>query len=410
MLLNRDRAYEVMDSHRLDALLVHLPVNVYYFTDHYPLMSPAGWDYLDFALLPRDPQAPAALIVPCLELFSVSGEGCWVESVIAYSAPAGHAAPENGEPAAAPLPLFPRREGGVLSAIERRWLEAWERWGARPAASGLWGVARALRDAGLEGRRIGLDNPGISAWLAETNLGACEFVPARSQLHEIRMIKSQAEIALLKRAATINEAACLAGAAAIHDGGTHAEVETAYMAEMCRRGGRGIYIVSGLAGLPNGVYRRGEPVMVDALGAYRGYHGDIGRTIVIGEPSAEVRRRMRALATGWQAAVERIRPGLLFSELVAGVAETVRAAGFPEFGTPIAHSVGLTHTDDPAPVGAMPGVKPDKPLAENMVINVDMPHVELGWGSVHIEDTVRITADGCEPLTSMQVDLITRPA
>jgi Xaa-Pro aminopeptidase len=37
-------------------------------------------------------------------------------------------------------------------------------------------------------------------------------------------------------------------------------------------------------------------------------------------------------------------------------------------------------------------------LLENMVINVDMPHTEIGWGSVHMEDTVRITATGCERL------------
>jgi Xaa-Pro aminopeptidase len=45
-----------------------------------------------------------------------------------------------------------------------------------------------------------------------------------------------------------------------------------------------------------------------------------------------------------------------------------------------------------------PQTKPDQVLLENMVINVDMPHTEIGWGSVHMEDTVRITADGCERL------------
>ena len=27
-----------------------------------------------------------------------------------------------------------------------------------------------------------------------------------------------------------------------------------------------------------------------------------------------------------------------------------------------------------------------------------MPHTEIGWGSVHMEDTVQITADGCRRL------------
>ena len=50
----------------------------------------------------------------------------------------------------------------------------------------------------------------------------------------------------------------------------------------------------------------------------------------------------------------------------------------------------------------------DPVLEENMVINVDMPFIEVGWGSVHLEDTLLITADGCEPLTSMQMDVIVR--
>ena len=45
-------------------------------------------------------------------------------------------------------------------------------------------------------------------------------------------------------------------------------------------------------------------------------------------------------------------------------------------------------------------------LEEGMVLNVDMPFTEIGWGSVHTEDTVCITSDSYEALTSTDFDII----
>ena len=42
----------------------------------------------------------------------------------------------------------------------------------------------------------------------------------------------------------------------------------------------------------------------------------------------------------------------------------------------------------------------DITLEAGMVLNIDMPFTEIGWGSVHIEDTVHITDAGFESLTS----------
>ena len=71
----------------------------------------------------------------------------------------------------------------------------------------------------------------------------------------------------------------------------------------------------------------------------------------------------------------------------------------------LAQAEAIEHTDDPKPVGAQPGLKPDAVLEPGMVVNVDMPFTEIGWGSVHIEDTVVITAGGCDPLTSLDLRL-----
>ena len=83
----------------------------------------------------------------------------------------------------------------------------------------------------------------------------------------------------------------------------------------------------------------------------------------------------------------------------------IRGAGFPEYRGCVVHSLGLEHTDDPKVAGAQPGLKPDAVLEPGMVVNVDMPYTEIGWGSVHIEDTVVITPQGCDPLTSLDLKL-----
>jgi Xaa-Pro aminopeptidase len=154
----------------------------------------------------------------------------------------------------------------------------------------------------------------------------------------------------------------------------------------------------GLGVLPAGWVRRGEPILLDALGQYRHYHGDFGRCALVGEPSAEHRRRHHAICRGWDVALEVLKPGVRYSEVSRAVGDAVRAAGVPQFRDPIVHGLGLEHTDDPKPACVQPQTKPDQVLAANMVINVDMPHSEIGWGSVHMEDTVRITGGGCERL------------
>jgi Xaa-Pro aminopeptidase len=42
----------------------------------------------------------------------------------------------------------------------------------------------------------------------------------------------------------------------------------------------------------------------------------------------------------------------------------------------------------------------ERELLEGMVINLDVPVLELGWGGVQLEDTVLVTGDGCMLLTN----------
>ena len=417
MLLNKARAYEVMDRHGLDGLVAKENINIYYLSDYWESMTDGGWPFLDFALLPRREEAPAALILPTIKLDRLSELPTWVPNIIAFSdysgrepVAAGAIDGANPEPAAAPWSGWRVRPGALLTAAEQAWLERATSHADRLAATPAWGLRRALVDAGLEGATIGTDDPRVLHWMQDMGCPDITVVDATNIFREIRMVKSADEIELMRRAATNNEAACRAAAAAIYDGAEWPEMEIVFHTELSRLGGRNGHIVGNLGGFREGAIRRGLPMFVDSIGEYQHYFGDFGRSVVLGEGDDELVRRSKAMQAGWEVVCETVRAGVKRSTVIARTIDAVQKAGLPEFFYVSPHSIGLEHTDSPLPYGPdIHGEQSDYTFEENMTINVDLPFTEWGWGSMHLEDTLLVTADGFEPLTSMENDLIVVP-
>lgn len=411
-LLNEERANEILQRESADGLLAARAINSYYLSGYWGAFNTAvGYDGSYFAVYPRREAQAAALVLPALEIRRLETRGgSWMPGIYAYSdardAQSGPASLPDGTPRGSDYTGWPVNGEAELLALERRWVEITARLGHSMSPDARWALARAVKAAGLERATLIVDDARVEGWLAHCGLTGlrCRYAP--QLFNEIRMVKTPAEIDLLRQAARINEAALLAAAAALHEGASWTELENAFMAEMARQGGRGVYLMCGLGELPAGKVRRGEPLFFDALGQYHHYHGDFGRCAVVGEPSAEHRRRHRALCAGWETAAGLLRPGISYSEIARRVGAAVRAAGLREFRDPVVHGLGLEHTDDPKPECVQPQTKSDQVLIEGMVINVDMPHTEIGWGSVHMEDTVRITADGCERLGTADFGLL----
>lgn len=406
MLANKSRADEIMDREGLDALVAVSPRNSYYLSDYWGLFNtPGGYDAAYMAVVPSG-ERPGALIMPALEIRRLETKGgTWLPQVFAYSAADGDAVFDDGTPKGVDYAGWSARPDAELGELEQRWVEIVRRLGSQMSADAFWALTRAVKAAGVQSGRIGTDDPRVGDWLAACGLNQvdCRYQP--QLFNEIRLIKTDREIELMTRAALANEAALLAAVAAMHDDATWGELEGVYLAAMANQGGRGIYLTCGVGELPAGKVRRGEPVMFDALGQVDHYHGDFGRCGVVGEPSAEHRRRHHAICVGWDVAQEWLKPGVRYSELAAAVSKAVRKEGIPNFRDPVVHSLGLEHTDDPKPPGVQPQTKPDQVLQTGMVVNVDMPHTEIGWGSVHMEDTVKITANGFERLGTADFSL-----
>ena len=405
-LINHPRAREIMAAENIDGIVAALPINVYYLSGYWGLlMSAERFDAAFFAVLPARDDQPAALVLPSMELRRlVSTGGTWMPETFIYTSPDG----EFDQIAVEGLPYggWPVRPEAELTALERQWIEATQQHSGRVSGNALGALVRAVRAAGLECGTVVSDDPRVGAWLQQAGLKKLECRVDAGVFNNIRAVKTQAELELMRTAARINEQSARQAAAAFRDGATWREIEIAYFSAMAAAGGAGSYLMCGAGGPPTGHIRRNEPMFLDALGTYEHYHGDFGRCVVLGEPSDLMKQRHRALCAGWEAVQPLLKPGARYSELADAAVDAVRRNGLPEFVYATPHSLGLEHTDDPKAAGVQQGMTSDVVLEAGMVLNIDMPFTEIGWGSVHVEDTVHITANGYEALTSPDLDII----
>ena len=137
-------------------------------------------------------------------------------------------------------------------------------------------------------------------------------------LRAVRRKKSSAEIDALAHAARIGDIGLKAVADNFQPGMTHAEVYAEAMYAKLRAGGE----VAGIAqavqpGWPQSTHllpsRRqiseGEPFAVDIAGVYKRYHANIDRTMIWGEPSAELLRMHASARTALEILCETAKAG-----------------------------------------------------------------------------------------------------
>jgi Xaa-Pro aminopeptidase len=430
MLLNRERANRIMDAQGLDGLVAAFPENIYYLSDYWGPMFLMSRNYTLYAFLPRDENRPAALIMPGTGVYHLEHVPTWMPNVATYiTRIAPQAIPprdyefsteeieETGgdQPvtqaslANAPLTPYPTRAGAEMAPRDRQLLNryAMHRGGAQATATRA--LAGAIQAAGMEKGRIGFDDPRVCGWLHAIGLEGIVGSDALNVFKRIRMVKSEAEIDLLKIAGRMSEAAVDAVIERMEIGMSLDEIGHIHALSLAEQGGRSEWIIANIRGLATGNVEPNELIKLDSVGTWKQYRGDVGRSVFFGEPTAEMLKRFDAVGRGLQIAYDNIRPGKSFKEIVDLTLKTVHDEGFPGFVIAGPHSVGLEHTDHPVSVGAeMPGHH-SLAFEENMVFTLDMPYHEFGWGTTHVEDMMIVRKDGCEPITSMNTALRVKP-
>ncbi|MGK2287165.1 M24 family metallopeptidase [Pedomonas sp. V897] len=270
-------------------------------------------------------------------------------------------------------------------------------------------VASALREHGVQ--RLALD-PAMALMFVDRIRKAAPSIDAvegSAIIDGCRMQKSPAELALMKQAKAMTLEVHRRTARILREGITATEVRR-FIDEAHRALGASGYSfciaqfgrsTAFPHGLPGESYlREGDVVLIDTGCTIEGYHSDITRTYVFGEPNAEQRAMWELEREAQQAAFDAVRPGVPCEAVDYAARAVLEKGGLgPDYKLPglphrTGHGIGLS-IHEPAYL-----VRGDKtPLAPGMCFSNEPMIVVPDKFGIRLEDHFYVTENGAEWFT-----------
>ena len=167
-----------------------------------------------------------------------------------------------------------------------------------------------------------------------------------------------------------------------------------------------MFVAGRSTAMPHGFVRghgvaAGDVLVSGAAAVIDGYHSELERTLVVGEPSAAVRAAFEAMTALQARALEVLRPGVPAAEVEAAVAALAGELGREgELRHHAGHSIGLEAHEAPFLDRGDGAV-----LEEGMVFTVEPGLYLPALGGFRHSDTVVVTASGSRVLTPYPRDL-----
>lgn len=263
-----------------------------------------------------------------------------------------------------------------------------------------------------------------------------EWLDPEASLHELRLIKDEAEIAEMRRAAWISAEAHIAAMQAVEPGRNEAEIDALLDYTFRRNGGTGSAYNNIVAGGENACILHyiennralvdGELVLIDAGCEWNFYASDVTRTFpVSGRFSPEQKAIYELVLRAQKESIELVRPGNTLVQvhdhavkvLVLGLIELGLLAGplekelqSEDYRRFYMHKTGHWLGLDVHDCGSYYHARADRKFEPGMATTVepglyiaaDEPTVEARWRGigVRIEDDILVTAGGIENLSA----------
>ena len=304
-------------------------------------------------------------------------------------------------------------EGEPVLATDSRYALAAERdcpdvplLNARPVETALAELAgsRGLGRVAFEAQEVTVERYEALAAID----GIALLAPLGRCVEELRVVKDEGELALLRRACALTGWAFDQVVPGIRAGMTERELAILIERAMVDGGADRAAFDTIVASGPNGAIphhspggrrlERGDMITIDCGAQYAGYHADMTRTVVLGPP-ADWQRDIYGLVAAAQAAgIEAAAVGAAVADVDAAARDLIDAAGHGEhFGHGLGHGVGLEIHEAPIVGYGRPGT-----LKDRVPITVE-PGIYLpGKGGVRIEDTL-VVRSGARPAASREL-------
>ena len=263
-----------------------------------------------------------------------------------------------------------------------------------------------VRRIGIIGR---LTFPAIIWNKLEKVFDGAELVDFDDELYDIRLKKSEAEIACMRKCSAIVSDVFSSVVPEIRAGMTEREIQGLLEGEILRAGAESYVqaFAPMVATGPKNSYismcrntmRRVEESEILNLAAgvcYEGYNGIICTPYVLGKIPQKIKDAVMCAYDALNVASAKMKPGVPAAEVLNAYTDYLTKRGYIEF-CPYGslHSTGLLECEAPSF-----SVTNGRMIEENMTMCIDAYFKGMEWGSFRVEDCYVVTKNGAERMTT----------
>jgi len=242
----------------------------------------------------------------------------------------------------------------------------------------------------------------------EKMVGGARLSDVTGLVEELRAVKDEVEVELIRRAVEAAERGIRKGVEALANGAHEREVAGVMEVEARKAGASGLAfdtIVSCSPGSSQphriageGLPRSGEPVIVDFGVRVEGYCSDLSRTVVLGRPSPWAEEAIQLVMNAKERGEKALRPGVLARSVDLSARSIIKEAGMAKFFIHgLGHGVGLSIHEIPTLAqGSRHRVR------AGMVVTIEPGLYFKGRGGVRVEDVYLVTKGGSVKLSGLE--------